>query len=131
MEVQRARSPGHTDQACIWTPEESLPQSYVKMDSVVKEHESIQSRYADFSVLETANKELKPLRPPTAPAEDLSRERQLILQGPQVDMLMIQIALFFVVLSLLSFLFLSREAAQGMTFLLLSTGVALGFFLRK
>jgi hypothetical protein len=101
------------------------------MDSVVKEHESIQSRYADFSALETTNKELKPLRPPTAPAEDLSRERELILQGPRIDMLMIQIALFFVVLSLLSFLFLSREAAQGMTFLLLSTGVALGFFLRK
>jgi hypothetical protein len=101
------------------------------MDRVVKEHEAIQSRYADFTSLETTNKQLKPLRPPTAPAEDLSRERQLILQGPGINLLMIQVALFFVVLSLLSFLFLSRDIAQGITFLLLSTGVALGFFLRK
>lgn len=101
----------------------------------VKEYETIQSRSADFEASQKAlvetNKELKPLRPPTAPAEDLSRERQLILNGPGVDMLMIQIALFFAVLSLLSFLFLSHDMAQGLTFLLLCTGVALGFFLRK
>jgi hypothetical protein len=97
----------------------------------VKQYESIQSRYADFHALEATNKQLKPLRVPTAPAEDLSRERQLILSGPGINLLMIQIALFFVVLSLLSFLFLSRDMAQGITFLLLSTGVGLGFFLRK
>lgn len=88
--------------------------------------------YAEFSAeLEKTNKELKPLRPPTAPADDLSLERQLILYGPKIDLLMIQIALFFAVLSLLSFLFLSRDIAQGLSFLLLCTGVALGFFLRK
>ncbi len=101
------------------------------MNQVVKDYESIRSRYADFYELETTNKTLKPLRPPTAPAEDLSRERQLILNGPGINLLMIQVALFFVVLSLLSFLFLSRDMAQGITFILLSTGVGLGFFLRK
>ena len=88
--------------------------------------------YADFSAeLKETNKQLKPLRPSTAPADDLSLERQLILYGPKIDMLMIQIALFFAVLSLLSFLFLDRTTAQGLSFLLLCTGVALGFFLRK
>jgi hypothetical protein len=98
---------------------------------LVQRYESIQSRYADFDMLEETNKELQPRRPPTAPAEDLSRERELILYGPKIDLLMIQIALFFAVLSLLCFLFLSRDTAQGITFLLLCTGVALGFFLRK
>lgn len=88
--------------------------------------------YAEFSsALEETNKQLKPLRPPTSPADDLSLERQLILYGPKIDLLMIQIALFFAVLSLLSFLFLDRTMAQGISFLLLCTGVALGFFLRK
>lgn len=101
------------------------------MESAVKDHAAIKSRYADFTTLESTNKELKPLRPPTAPVDDLSRERERILQGPRINLLVIQVALFFVVLSLLSFLFLSRDMAQGITFLLLSTGVALGFFLRQ
>ena len=101
----------------------------------VKEYQRIRSTSAEFeasnNALKETNKKLKPRRAPTAPADDLSRERQLILQGPRIDLLMIQIALFFAVLSLLSFLFLDREMAQGITFLLLCTGVALGFFLRK
>ena len=93
---------------------------------------AIKSEYASVDgALEDTKKAMKPLRPPTAPADDLSLERQLILYGPKVDMLMIQIALFLIVLSLLSFLFLDSVTAQGITFLLLSTGVALGFFLRK
>ena len=101
------------------------------MEDIVQRYDTIQSRYADFEALEQTNKRLKPFRSPVAPAEDLSRERELILYGPKIDMLMIQVALFFVVLSLLSFLFLSSDMAQGITFLLLCTGVALGFFLRK
>jgi hypothetical protein len=93
---------------------------------------TIKSEYAAVDdALQQTNNRLKPLRSPTAPAEDLSRERELILYGPGVNLLMIQVALFFTVLSLLSFLFLNRDIAQGITFLLLCTGVALGFFLRK
>ena len=98
----------------------------------MKHYDTIKSEYAevDGAFVESIQ-ELKPLRPPTAPAEDLSEERQRILFGPKIDMLMLQIALFFTVLSLLSFLFLDRTMAQGISFLLLCTGVALGFFLRK
>jgi hypothetical protein len=63
--------------------------------------------------------------------DDLTRERQLILRGPGIDVLLIQLALFLAVLSLLSFLVLPSDAAQGLTFLLLCTGVAIGFFLRR
>jgi hypothetical protein len=101
----------------------------------VQRYDGLEKRYADFTIandeLKETNRTLKPRRPPVAPADDLSRERQLILMGPGIDVLMIQVALFFAVMSLLSFLVFSREVAQGMTFLLLCTGVAIGFFLRK
>ena len=99
------------------------------------EYDALQSRYAEFTAanqeLQETNRTLKPRRPPTAPADDLSKERELILRGPTIDVLMIQVALFFAVLSLLSFLVFSRDVAQGLTFLLLCTGIAIGFFLRK
>jgi len=101
----------------------------------IQRYDAMDSRYADFTEankeLEETTKALKPRRPPTAPAEDLSKERQLLLRGPGIDVLMIQVALFCAVLSLLSFLVFSRDVAQGLTFLLLCTGVAIGFFLRK
>lgn len=101
----------------------------------VQRYNAMDSRYADFTEankeLDETNKALKSRRPRTAPADDLSRERQLILNGPTLDVLMIQVALFFAVLSLLSFLVFSQTVAQGVTFLLLCTGVAIGFFLRK
>ena len=98
-------------------------------------HTTLQRQYTEFAdvsnAMDSASARLKTKRPPTAPAEDLSRERQLILNGPGIDILLIQLALLLAVLSLLSFLLLSRPLAQGVTFVLLSTGVAVGFFLRK
>jgi hypothetical protein len=101
----------------------------------VQRYDGLEKRYADFTIandeLKETNRTLKPRRAPVAPAEDLSLERQLVLQGPRIDVLMIQVALFFAVMALLSFLVFSREVAQGLAFLLLCTGVAIGFFLRK
>ena len=117
------------------TTHQSLTDAQDQSGKWVQKYDSLQSRYADFSAgsaaLENTNKVLKPKRLPTAPAEDLSRARELVLNGPTIDILMIQVALFFAVLSLVSFLVLPRDAAQGLTFLLLCTGVAIGFFLRK
>jgi hypothetical protein len=96
---------------------------------------AVRNQHADFTMvaaeLQNTLDELETKRPPTAPVDDLTRERQLILQGPGIDVLLIQLALFLAVLSLLSFLVLPSDAAQGLTFLLLCTGVAIGFFLRK
>jgi hypothetical protein len=106
-----------------------------KPKEFVQRYNALESRYADFTEankeLKDTNDQLRPRRPKVAPAVDLSRERQLVLQGPTIDVLMIQVALFFAVMSLLSFLVFSRTVAQGVTFLLLCTGVAIGFFLRK
>lgn len=114
---------------------QSLLEAKNQSSNLVQKYDTIQSRYADYTAAGEAiaktNRELKIKRPPTAPADDLSLERELILNGPKIDILMIQIALFFSILSLLSFLVLSRDMAQGMTFLLLCSGVAIGFFLRK
>jgi hypothetical protein len=74
---------------------------------------------------------LKPFRPPTQPSSDLEQERRSILQVIQHNLLLIQIVLFLMVLSLLSYLMLPYEYANGLTFLLLCVGIALGFFLRK
>lgn len=112
-----------------------LQESKEKTTEWVQRYDGAEKRYADFAVandeLKETNRILNPRRPPIAPADDLSKERQLILMGPGIDVLMIQVALFFAVLSLLSFLVFSRDVAQGLTFLLLCTGVAIGFFLRK
>jgi hypothetical protein len=114
---------------------QSLLDAQSQSSEWVQQHNTLESRYAEFAgtgeALDTTNKALKPKRPPTAPVDDLSRERQLILQGPGIDVLLIQIALFLAVLSMLSFLVLPRDSAQGLSFLLLCTGVAIGFFLRK
>lgn len=94
--------------------------------------QQLRSTHAEFTTdISDTLQQLRPKRPPTAPVDDLTRERQLILQGPRVDVLMIQIALFLAVLSLVSFVALDRDTAQGVTVLLLSTGVAIGFFLGK
>jgi hypothetical protein len=112
-----------------------LEAAKTKTKEWVQRYDGVEKRYADFTVandeLKETNRTLKPRRPPVAPADDLSKERQLLLMGPGIDVLMIQVALFFAVMSLLSFLVFSREVAQGMSFLLLCTGVAIGFFLRK
>ncbi len=114
---------------------EELKEAKAKTQEWVQRHDALESRYADFTSandeLKDTNQKLKPRRPKVAPADDLSKERQMLLMGPKIDVLMIQVALFFAVMSLLSFLVLSRDVAQGLTFLLLCTGVAIGFFLRK
>ncbi len=116
-------------------PPPELVEARNKTQEWVQRYDALESRYADFTEanreLKETNDQLKPRKPKVAPAVDLSLERQLILQGPRIDVLMIQVALFFAVLSLLSFLVFSRDVAQGVSFLLLCTGVAIGFFLRK
>lgn len=81
--------------------------------------------------LREVTESLKPFRPPTQPSSDIEQERQSILRVAQHNLLLIQVVLFLIVLSMLSYLFLSFELANGITFLLLCVGVALGFFLRK
>lgn len=74
---------------------------------------------------------LKPLRPPTAPADDLAAERKEILESSAPNFLLIQVELAILILCLLTYLFIPLEYAHGLAVLLLSVGVALGIFLWK
>lgn len=100
-------------------------------------YETLQTRYAAYTgssdAIEKTLQTLKPLRPRVAPAEDLSLERRFLLQAGEsrVSPLVLQVALFLIVLSLLSYLVFSPSTAHMVTFLLLSVGIAAGFFLRK
>lgn len=100
----------------------------------VAEYNRIQSEYAVYTAGNELGKtveELKPLRPPTAPSSDIEKERKAILTLQGNSLLFIQIVLFLVILSMLTYLFVPVTYSNFIVFLLLCVGVALGFFLRK
>ena len=106
--------------------------------SQIQEYSRIQSEYATYSgtrevqdAITGTERVLRPLRSAVAPAEDLERERRAITEELQRNMLLAQIAIFLVVVSMLSYLILPTDWAHGITFLLLCVGIATGFFLRK
>jgi hypothetical protein len=103
----------------------------------VSSYGRIQSEYASYSnqgvldAVRSTEQALKPLRAKTAPAEDLELERRKITTDAQQSLALIQLALFLVFLSLLSYVVLPREWAHGISFLLLCVGIGSGFFLRR
>lgn len=103
----------------------------------VKEYGRIQSEHATYSsqgiseAIRETDQALKPLRAKTAPAEDLELERRKISTDAKQSLVLIQLALFLVFLSLLSYVVLPITWAHGISFLLLCVGIASGFFLRR
>ena len=102
------------------------------------EYGRIQSEYATYSsgvgvgsAVRETEQALKPLRAKTAPAEDLELERRKLTLNDEQSLLLVQFALFLLVLSLLAFVFLSVAWASAVTFLLLCVGIGVGFFLRR
>jgi hypothetical protein len=86
---------------------------------------------APVSSMADVIKSLKPFRPPTAPASDLEKERKEITLLSARNLYFIQIALFLVVLAMLSYFVLPLDTANLIAFALLSVGIAMGFFLRR
>jgi hypothetical protein len=103
----------------------------------VSSYGRIQSEYASYSnqgvldAVRNTEQALKPLRAKTAPAEDLELERRKISTDARQSLVLIQLSLFLVFLSLLSYMVLPREWAHGISFLLLCVGIGSGFFLRR
>jgi hypothetical protein len=102
------------------------------------EYSRIQGEYAGYTsaggtteVIKEVSNSLKPFRPPTAPASDLEKERKAISEISNQKLLMVQIALFIVVLVLLTYVVIPGNSAHTVAFLLLSVGVAAAFFLRR
>lgn len=87
--------------------------------------------FEPFDTIQEAVQELKPLRPPTAPASDIAIARKDILESSAPNFLLIQVELAIVILCLLAYVFLPLDYAPGVAVLLLSVGVAVGIFLWK
>ena len=86
---------------------------------------------SNANTIEEVINSLKPFRPPTAPASDLEKERKEITLLSTRNLYFIQIALFLVVLAMLSYFVLPLDTANLIAFALLSVGIAMGFFLRR
>lgn len=94
----------------------------------VTPYSDTQSQVAQFRAI---NQSLKPLRPPTAPASDIQMSRKAILESSAPNILLLQILLGLLVLCLIGYALLPLEIAHGIALVLLSVGIALGFFLKK
>lgn len=115
-----------------------LNESRDQLTENVRSYSKIETDYAVFSEkkklvdeIQKANNALKPMRPPTAPASDLEMERRLITDDAKRSLYFIQVALFLVVLVMLSYFVFSLDTANLIAFALLCVGIAMGFFLRK
>lgn len=84
----------------------------------------------ELGVIREVKNSLKPFRPPTAPASDLEKERKAITDVARRNLYFVQIALFLVVIVMLCYVILPLDYANGIAFLLLCVGIALGFFLK-
>ena len=103
-----------------------------------QEYSRIQSEYAAYKganesafAIKEVKDSLKPFRPPTAPSSDLETERQAILALHNRNLYFVQVALFLVVMVMISYMVLPLDTANTAALALLCVGVAMGFFLRR
>lgn len=102
------------------------------------EYTRIQGEYAAYSpssdalkTMKEVTQSLKPFRPPTAPSSDIERERKAILSLKDQSLLMVQVALFVIVLVMVTYVVIPGNTAHTIAFFIIVTGIAFGFFLRK
>lgn len=128
--LEKIRSEASTEEAISTYKDEQR--------NTIQRHSSLQSQYASYAAakevgdaIDKVTKSLKPMRPPTAPAEDIHKERRAILQGSGPNFLVFQIALVILLMCLLVYVFVPPTYAHGIVVLLLSVGIAVGIFLKK
>jgi hypothetical protein len=97
------------------------------------EYSKIKSEYAGFSAIADAGKKIKTVsdslkvpRPPVQP-NPIQVERSKILNPP--SMIVIQVALFTILLSLIVFMVVPPAYATNIVFLTLCVGVSIGIYL--
>jgi hypothetical protein len=81
--------------------------------------------------LEEITDALKPMRAKVAPGAAIQLERKSILEVYGYSLFLVQLALAILIASFISYLTLPTDYAHAITFLLLCTGISVGFFLRK
>ncbi len=84
-----------------------------------------------MATIREVTESLRPFRPPTAPASDIEMSRKAILASSAPNILLLQILLALLVLCLIGYALLPLDIAHGIALVLLSVGIALGFFLKK
>ena len=97
----------------------------------IQQDYAVHSNMGVTQAIRETSQALKPLRAKTAPSEDLDLERRKISLDVRQSLVLVQLALFLVFLSLLSYVILPLNWANGISFLLLCVGIASGFFLRR
>lgn len=115
-----------------------LNESRDSVKDSIQSFSKIETDYAIFNERKTlvdeiqkANDSLEPMRPPTAPSSDIEIERKQITDLAKRNLFFVQIALFLVVLVMLSYIALPFDTANLIAFALLCLGIAMGFFLRR
>lgn len=113
-------TPGEKPVCLAVTPGPSAPQE-----------SSAENISTSKSAIQKVIDSLKPFRPPTAPSSDLEKERKEISEIAKRNLFFVQVALFLVVLAMLSYFVFSLDTANLIAFGLLCVGIAMGFFLRR
>jgi hypothetical protein len=100
--------------------------------------QQFESSYATYTsaqlgvkALQQITDALKPMRAKTAPGAAIELERRTLLETHGYSLFLVQLALAILVASFVSYLTLPTDYAHAITFLLLCTGISVGFFLGK
>ena len=94
-------------------------------------HAAYTSAQLGVQALQEITDALKPMRAKTAPGAAIELERRTLLETHGYSLFLVQLALAILVASFVSYLTLPTDYAHAITFLLLCTGISVGFFLRK
>lgn len=106
-------------------------QQELKFFRIKSEHAAYNSVQQGVQALQEITDGLKPMRAKTAPGAAIELERKSILETHGYSLFLVQLSLALLTASFVSYLTMPTDYAHAITFLLLCTGISVGFFLRK
>lgn len=130
QEIAALRTAVATDTTAVRTFQAATSDHAERVGQIRGEVAAGAALHQSTRTIQDVTKSLRTFRPPTAPASDLQIERTAIQQG-HPSLLFLQLVLFILLAVLVCYLVLPSSAATGAAVLLLSGGIAAGFFLRK
>jgi hypothetical protein len=104
-------------------------QAVSSSNDVAAHHEQIRSTHGVAGAYTEAIAELKPLRPPTQPTDDIMLAKLSIRDLSAQDIRSIQICLFFIVIALFEYLLFPASIVHGVAFFTLCVGFSLAIYL--
>lgn len=104
-------------------------QSAVQTNEVAAAHEKLKSSNQLADVYSEAINTLKPLRPPTQPHLDIMNAKLEIGKISSEDIRVLQICLFFVVITLFEYILLPSSVVHGLAFFTMCVGLSIAIYL--